>query len=375
LFADYDQPIRSGFSAGEVLCQPSGRVSVRNQFVDEVTWAYRSTSFQVGFAKSAQNYNSFFDNAEGSVVAPDDMGFFNDALINEFGVDAPTIRRIHDYFDKLCIDAKSTFIRMRRSDLFIARESLGVMEERLTLLIDNLRIYRRSSWDSELPSHCKGGDVFPWLFKRKFSLLRRPIVELDRHDDPTMIVSPLLFGQFAQYILTNTYHAEFPPSYFQSKVMKRFHDHATSRRGKEFVVQANQRLKEDGYETLVEVDAPRIGGDPILGDYDILAWKNSECVFAIECKALRNARSISEILSQLNEFKGEGKDKLVKQQKRVTWLSENKEGLSKLTKTSFKRVVGIVLTSHLVPMQFQENRDGDVGFCDFDSIIKVLGQS
>ena len=98
---------------------------------------------------------------------------------------------------------------------------------------------------------------------------------------------------------------------------------------------------------------PASAGD--FGDVDVLAWKiDSNGVFVIECKCLRTATSVRDVVDRLEEYRGERDDSLGKHLRRLDWLQRNPSAVSSLTGIPEATITlkGLLVTDDLVPMQF-----------------------
>jgi hypothetical protein len=87
---------------------------------------------------------------------------------------------------------------------------------------------------------------------------------------------------------------------------------------------------------------------------DVLAWTHDGLVHPIECKNLRFARTIGEIVDQLNRFKGESNDELAKHMRRRDWLRSHVAEVARLTGLAAGRIIiePLMVTNTIVPMQF-----------------------
>jgi hypothetical protein len=111
----------------------------------------------------------------------------------------------------------------------------------------------------------------------------------------------------------------------------------------------------NAHESLLLPEENELGADKSYGDLDILSWTTSGSIFyAVECKRLRFARTVSEVGEQLREFRGEEMDRLAKHLRRCEWLRHNKDSLRRISKTKSSQlnVVPLLVASTIVPMQF-----------------------
>src|SRR5438034_10444084 len=139
--------------------------------------------------------------------------------------------------------------------------------------------------------------------------------------------------------------------------MMRWIGSVNDRRGHEFNERVAEEFRKLNFRARASVrmtafNTPVELGD--LGDIDVLAWTTGGTVYAVECKNLRFARTIAEIVEQLNRFRGEVGDELNKHVRRCDWLRENIDVLSTVIDRSVAAVdlKPLMVTNTIVPMQF-----------------------
>ena len=129
-------------------------------------------------------------------------------------------------------------------------------------------------------------------------------------------------------------------------------------RGHDFAAKVNQRLQEAGLQTWFERELESLGaprGPRGWGDVDVLAFQpGSARLFAIECKHLVQVRSVSEMVTQMAEYRGNEGDDLWKHEQRVDWLGKNLAFIGKRLGLTVepKALVDFVATGGWVPMAF-----------------------
>jgi hypothetical protein len=99
----------------------------------------------------------------------------------------------------------------------------------------------------------------------------------------------------------------------------------------------------------------QLGASPVLGDMDVLAWREGDRrLLCIECKRLRPARTVMEILEVLNQFRGDAKDRLGRHIARIEWLKAHLREAGRGIRASLAGldVVPLLITNAVVPMQF-----------------------
>lgn len=97
-----------------------------------------------------------------------------------------------------------------------------------------------------------------------------------------------------------------------------------------------------------------LGAPPVLGDVDVLAWRDSGEVLLIECKRLQLVRTVAEIAEICSRFRGEAGDSLARRIGRVQWICANKEALRVVTGLEEGQIAldDLLVTSVDVPMTY-----------------------
>lgn len=365
--ADYDLAQRAGFPVGRVSLSLSGEFHVRNEFLDAIRRDYIRGAFEDGYAAAARNYAHHFREKPEKPMPPE-LAQFDAALADEIGLTVKEAVQLGTSLHTFGLKAQKAQLVLTRSAL--AQQlvpELGLSPEAAGRAIEALSLFPRSAWDKDLPDNCKPIDVLPWRFKRRFSILRRPFVQVSLDPDPMLIVSPLLVRQALRYLVDHAFAGDFPADFFRSEKMRRYQGGVVDQRGKRFEIRLAESMRAAGFKAEVRVLMSKLGAPQELGDIDVLAWRAQPQteIIAIEGKAMRNARSTAEILNQLDEFRGEARDLLAKHQDRMRWLVANGAALAKFTGLPDFTLTGFIGTSHRVPMQFRPDADG-TEFVDID---------
>ena len=103
----------------------------------------------------------------------------------------------------------------------------------------------------------------------------------------------------------------------------------------------------------------QLGAPNELGEIDVIAFDSkTSVVWVIECKNLREARTIKEIAEQLGKCTGRADvrgDIVYKHIRRMEWLKSNIGALAKLLKmTGIVPLKDRIVSSRIVPMRFRE---------------------
>lgn len=161
------------------------------------------------------------------------------------------------------------------------------------------------------------------------------------------------------YVIGNSAEAYFPETFYASPEMRRYVGDTANKRGHDFARQAQEEFAAAGLKSKLELEMTTLGAPKKegLGDVDVLAWDPSKGrIYVVECKRLRTASSMREVVQRLEDFKGSPKEKdsLTRHLRRLDWLKKNPVALSQLTgiDTTKFRLVPLLVTSETVPMQF-----------------------
>lgn len=361
--ANHRDAISGGFVAANLKIHPNGMVDYDETFEREVFQPYLTTRVDDRIRWDAQAYDSYFPTQDLDASPPEEssaaLAAFEHAFRQEFGFAHNTLLKVIACFDEPAVSTgRAGGTLDSRSFRLLLTQKIGLTSQQADAFVERFTLPLRPAWDRKLPKGCEIGDVLPWRFFRGVSVLVRPFVEISRHPRVFAISAPHLH-RWREYLTRSIISGHLPDRLFLSEAMKSYIGRSSHKRGHEFTrdvaasIQAllpNQRTEI----YLTELGAP---SDPDLGDIDVLAWDPaSGSVFLIECKHLKPALTVRQVIQQLEEFRGEqdGEDSLAKHQRRVEWLKANPNKLAQLTgiDTSEIRWFPLLVTSGRVPMSF-----------------------
>jgi hypothetical protein len=361
----------------KLIISAFGDIMYNHDFENTILKSYSSEINESFLSYSMKEYSKHFNQAE-TVKTVNNLfdEDFNKAWICEFGF---TIDDARQFVEKL----EDYGLKQNKLVYNISYENIIEMFDKKRIeVIDNiikaLVIYPRETW-TEIPAPFKPTDWQPWKFRRRFSLIMRPLVQ---YDDSDFLISPQHIRDGFFYFVRCCHSATLDENNFSTHWMKKWIGDARRVNGLAFNSKVANRLQELGWTVREEIKLTEILNKklPDLGDVDVLAW-NSELnlVVIVECKALDFAKTQGEIARQLYDFKGQknnkGKnDKLLKHIHRLDVLKENTEQLSKFTNLNLDQVVkGYVVFSNKVPMEFNENRShkDQIEFLTFEQLEQL----
>ena len=231
------------------------------------------------------------------------------------------------------VDDGAALQKLQRSE--VVRQLLDAGAVDADRAFEALVLCPRDRWDEGQPENAKARDWYPWRFNRRLSVLRRPLIQLSREDDPAVVLAPSLLADSLSY-LAMAEIGRRPESLFDSREMIAFVGRAADRNGHEFARKVENRLVELEWKAAREVGLARFGGAASLGDVDVLCWRpSSGVVYAIECKSLRFDSTLGEIGERLAEYAtGTVRGKRTPLQKhldRISFFEANRKALANFT--------------------------------------------
>ena len=351
----------AGFMPSVIRIFPNGEVDVDDKFYTSVMAPYAGAFFRSRFRAAASNYEKWFS----SYQSPDDpeskdlLTRLERPFFDEFGISLEEFVRIVHRLRRLALSRQELLLRFDESTLMcFLKAECSLDGGRAARFLCRFSLPPRRAWNKDLPHGCTENDVWPWRFRRRLSLLLRPLVQLTQGSKSRWLVHAPLVERSSSYLLNGLCHAAFATEHFSAESMRQFCGEVANEQGHRFAGAVGDHLEELGYDTKREIAMTALGASALLGDLgdvDVMAWKaESNEVLIIECKHLRIAASVRDVVDRLEEYRGERDDSLGKHLRRFNWLKANSCHVSALTgiPTGAIQFRGLLVTDELVPMQF-----------------------
>ncbi|HYG89824.1 MAG TPA: hypothetical protein VD978_26630 [Azospirillum sp.] len=362
---------------------PLGDVHAKFDYIDEIITPHAREANEVRIRDSADNYSQNLEHIEGTRSIAESMDErFLDAWQEEFGAPLQDMRVFIDWLENRGIAKEKAILRMSRKDFVdIDVEGQVLSPEVVSNLLSKLALSPRLSW-RQVPEGFEDRDRQPWRFRRRLSLLRRPLLRLGEGEEGHFLVAPGLVREAFAYTVSNYMRGDFP-SYQLGPKMKAWAAQASDIRGAAFTKEVAAKLKALGWQAETEVKLTKILGrrlDKDYGDVDVLAWhQTSERILIIECKDVQYRKTFGEIAEQLADFRGElrpnGKpDYLLRHLNRLEMLSDNISSVCAYVGIPLVPKLGSFLVfKNPVPMKYALTKLAEkVVVCTFSEIDLVL---
>lgn len=349
-----------------VRITPLGDIHANVTFQEEVLNPYGRAMTDVFVQESIDNYDR---NLREPTVVPTDgsrvEGKFVEAFEEQFGAPLDVVRKFVDEIEDIGIKRDKPVLTLKRSEVLALGDGKDLSyADGVKRLMYFLTLEGRPRW-RDIPEGYLEKDLFPWRFRRRLSVLRKPFVQIDGGDDPTLMIAPGILRDAFGYMFRNYYAGDFPRWQLTPK-MNSWAGKARNKMGKEFSSEVAARLKELGWEVEAEVRITKLlgkGFDLDYGDIDVLAWRrDSGRVLLVECKDVQHRKTDGEIAEQLLDFRGEldenGKpDLLLKHLRRIELVKAHEPVVMIYLKLSAPATLeGHLVFKNPVPMKFAWDR-------------------
>lgn len=342
---------------------PLGDIHITHDFMDTVYEPFGRAVGEVTIEHDSTSYSGLYElaNAIPSVSDLFERDFL-DAWQAEFGVEIDGLLAFIHRLANCDSDAVSILQTYPQSVLVeMLADSARIPLPEAFESFKMLSLHPRPAW-RVVGEGMVDKDWFPWRFRRRFSVLRRPFFAIGGEMDPTVLAAPGLIEEAIFLQLRSFHRGEIPQWQLRSREMMKWIGRANHLHRTKFNAEVAQRMRNLGWKAEPEVTIARILGRALernYGDVDVLAWRpSSGRVLAIECKDLQFNKTLGEIAEQLSDFRGTTKadgrrDALKRHLDRVEILTDHKSEISaKLRLTSPAQIEGHLVFKNPVPMRF-----------------------
>jgi len=345
---------------------PLGDIHANVTFHEEVLGPYGRIGSDLTVEESVKNYAENL--VEPAVTKTDTSTFapeFNAALEEQFGAPLDAVREFVDAIENIGMKRKHAIFVTKKGKLRDAIVEDGYSDTKTAdSLIELLLFKSRQRW-RDVPDGYDGKDLFPWRFRRRLSVLRKPLIQLDDGEDPTLIVAPGILRDALVYMIGNYHRGDFPRWQLTPK-MRQWAGESRNRMGRKLTLAVAKRLEELGWKTATEVRVTKLlqkGFDLDYGDVDVLAWRAEERrVLVMECKDVQHRKAEGEIAEQLADFRGElgsdGKpDNLLRHLRRMEVISAHPAEVATFVGfDGMPHIESHLIFKNTVPMKFAWQR-------------------
>lgn len=380
-YGGWSEAIRYEGKKDELRITPLGDIFTHVDFDQKIASPYGEALGVKRFRGGARSYENNFKQHEPVKSAKNAFeNEFWEAWEESFGFTIDDVRHFMDNLDDQGLREESFVFVATATELAALEGDTGQLpKEKVQAILDALTLRPRQTWNSE-PEGFAPRDWYPWRFRRRLSVISRPILQLSDDENGRYLIAPGMVRAGVVKLMEYCYRGGVEAKDFSPGRMRSWIGAAENKRGHEFNDEVANTLQELGWAARANVKLTEILNsktDRNYGDIDVLAWRENR-ILAIECKDLELAMTAGEIARQLYEFRGEDDrkhrpDRLKKHLLRVDLLKQRIKDVQRFTRTGDGATVSAMLVfSDIVPMHFSEIAvEHDVELTSFDALAEI----
>lgn len=342
--------VRSGAVAASLEISAIGEVEFGDD-LNNLMFPYLTSAFEKEHMGDVDRYEEFFEVKEHGTKSEEEVFGTNfvESFRTEFGISPGGLARLGVLLTEDAVDKQAVVISRSRESLVDFMRENEYSHDEIQGFMTTFLLVPRKRWDA-VAKPFRGKDWWPWRFRRRLSLMARPIVALN---DAELVYAPGFCEDSFRHVVMNCYQGGFETEYFDSSRMKEYTGRENARRGAAFNQAVAEIFSSMGWSIRTEVQMSELETpeSAASGDIDVLAWKGDE-VCICECKELLFARTISEVSEQLSRFRGKTGDDLFKHLRRAEWVRANPQCLRRIVESRAPQIRSLLVTSKIVPMEF-----------------------
>lgn len=259
-------------------------------------------------------------------------------------------------------------------------------KEAIEKSLEHLALEKRTDYLTP-PKGMNGKEIFPWIYNRELSYLRRPIIRWQMYDGVHLIYgfrSCLTAGMQLTDLLYSGRLRNV------GKKLEKLLGKFESAKGAAFNEEVRKWLQEHTALKVWEYDVPMkpkgaFAASEDLGDIDVLAYDAAKnVVYSIECKNTNTAKNVREMKREMDDYLGrDGKTKkalVIKHLRRHKWMMDNIEIVKDFVSAKANPTIkSMMLTSEIIPTSYLRKENTPLSILNFQELrrrgIEYLDES
>jgi len=153
------------------------------------------------------------------------------------------VEKILDAIEDIGVESDNSIYDITQDDFSNICKRATVSAKCVCVFFDSLSLIERRNWDTP-PKNYHINDILPWKFRRRLSLISKPIVRLSNK----YIISPRLIRESFVYLVGNCYEGYFDKNFFSSALMKSWIGAITNKKGHEFNKKVAKEFESQGWK-------------------------------------------------------------------------------------------------------------------------------
>ncbi len=374
----WSNAIRWGAMEPSLTVSPLGDILTHSKFETDIVQPFGLASIRVRAESAAASYSRNYEAPEAvpEMESSLEPGFVA-AWFEEFGLSVDRTRAMLDALENIEMASQIPAFTLTRTKLLETLVEAGADAAEVVAFIHSFVLPARANW-FDVPDGFLPRDREAWRFRRRLSVLRRPVLDLGGDE---LLIAPGMVREAVHYALRCFHEGSFDKSVATSAAMQSWVGGATNRHGHAFNGEVRERLEELGWTAVSDVEMTallRRGFERKYGDVDVLAWNAAtRRVLMVECKDLHLRKTLGEIAEQLADFRG-GRDErgrpdlLRKHLDRHELALQHVEDVRRYTKMTLAPVIEChVVFRKPVPVTFAKGLNSSARFSMLDDIATI----
>src|SRR4029077_13241983 len=226
------------------------------KFHESVLIPYHSGQFSERFEESVKKYSDLYKEPKTSGLPVEEV--FDKAFVSafeiEFGLPLQQLVRISEVLTELALGAERIVVEVTMealNDLLATR--LPVTASEFDAFVTNFFFSPRERWDLTPPGFVSK-DWYPWRFRRRLSLMARPMIRTGLGErDPLLFAPGLVYDAFGNLVVGSSVGA-FDAEYFSSSEMRAWIGAINNRKGHEFDEKVADEFRRLNFRARASVD-------------------------------------------------------------------------------------------------------------------------
>lgn len=349
-------------------------------------------------AHSMENVNQYLDDFDEKMVhlaildpkkpkeKDDEHNKIDAAFEADWGVSYTKILEFLYGCHIIAIKRQSTVLELSESELKdeIRKVYTDITEEDATKCLERLSLDKRADYLTP-PVGLSGKDIFPWVYNRELSFLRRPIVRYQLEDGSISCLFAFRSCLMSGLQLTDLLFSGRLKNV--GKNMSELLGQIEAKKGRLFNEEVRAFLQKIPGLTVWTRDVPIkpksiLDADKDYGDIDVMAYNPATNVlYSIECKNTNTAKNVREMKTEMDSYLGRGEnpetDKkralVLKHLRRHQWLVNNMEQVKTVIgATEAPTVKSMMLTAAVIPTSYLKREETPLSILNFPE-LKLKG--
>src|SRR5574344_387513 len=264
----------------------------------------------------------------------------------------------------------------------MTRNCQDLDENTISLCLDRLSIYKRPEYLTP-PSGLDTKDIFPWVYNRELSYLRRPYVRWQTEDGSLSVTFGFRSCLLAGLQLTDLLYSGRLKNVGRqlSKLLGKFEAEKGRAYNEEVrtFLQKSSSLKVWKHDVSIKPKGNlAVATDDDLGDIDVMAYdEKRNILYSIECKNTNTAKNVREMKKEMDDYLGRGENRekdrkkalVLKHLRRHQWLMNNiDQVVTYIGASKHPEIKSMMLTSEVIPTSYLRREDTPLSILNFQEL-------